>query len=112
VVSLETLVGLMGHVVSACADAVAPNVLTAMVATEANARATTRANFMFVPSWSRGRRWCREAYGLIIVQVTLQQVTNVPSYEPLQRMKMEVTSKFGPLLKGAKLIETGGGGGI
>lgn len=47
VVSLATV---MGHVVSACADAVAPNMLTAMAAAEANARATTRANFMLVPS--------------------------------------------------------------
>jgi hypothetical protein len=49
---------------------------------------------------------------MIIVQVGAFRVTHVPAYGLLQCMKLQATTEFGPLMKGAKLVETGGGGGI
>ncbi len=49
---------------------------------------------------------------MIIVQVGDFRVTQVPAYGLLHCLKLQVRKQFGPLVKGAKLIETCGGGGI
>ena len=88
----------------------APMATTAAAEASASATALRTCFMSFLPGLEADR--CREAYGLIIVQGETFRVTQVPAYGLLQCLKLQVRMQFGPLMKGAKHMETGGGGGI